>query len=426
MLSKYKLFAFLLLISLTYILQFYLVLTHKQRLDFSSFYSSTKAWEMSKNPYQVLTTSYLPTVEKLPVNLNPPFFLWLTKPFSHLSYYKALTLWYILSFIAGLVGAGLVFKLTFSAAFYHEYKLYLYLTYLSLFSTLANAAIVQVGAFLLFFIMLGFYFYKKGNDLCAGFFWGLITALKLFPALLFFYMVLQKRYKLALTFSIIALILSLIPWFNYGSTIYREYFSMLPRVLWHGDNWNASFYGYIFRLFMHIPLSLSRLSAIRIIYVLLFTGTLLWYLKKTRHAPSPEYAFALTLICMLLMSPLGWIYYFSLLLFPFCLGLQGITQDSSPLKNSQLWGLLSLFLLNFPIGYKCSAEMPSYIDKLTIFSFHFYGLLILSYLFAYKTKLPNKSFQLSQLATFFIPTFYIILAFGLFSPLIIVLRNTLS
>ena len=151
---------------------FYFILTYQYRLDFSSLYTACQTLAQGDNPYRVLLTTYLPTVKKLPANLNPPTVLMLFSALSHLQYDKAVAIWSIISFILGLIGATIAFKYAFSATFLKKNGIYLYLLYVSFYAPITDTAIAQLGALLLFCIMCGYHFYMKRRDYSAGNFWG--------------------------------------------------------------------------------------------------------------------------------------------------------------------------------------------------------------------------------------------------------------
>jgi alpha-1,2-mannosyltransferase len=371
--------SFALLILMIYGTLFNLAFTYHLRLDFSSLYSASKAAAEGTNPYQVLYAHYLPSVKKLPANLNPPVVLWAFNPLIHLSYDHALLLWCITSFILGLIGANLVFKYAFPQDLLKKDKLLFYLLYLSLFSTIMNTTIAQFGTVIFFFIMYGYHLYLKKYDYFAGFFWGIIISFKLFPALLFFYVLLQNRYKVFWLMLFTTILVSLVPWLTFGSTIYFEYINMMPRVLWYGDSWNASIYGFIFRLLANSHYEITHLLWVQLAYVVIFCVALIAYLvymKKIEKQPAAHASFCLTLVVMLLLSPLGWLYYFEILLLPLALTWKNSFHKNTPIKIQGLW-YLCLFLLNFPLNYIPTHSMHSYLSKLSVYSFHFYGLLLL-------------------------------------------------
>lgn len=432
-----------------YSIIFYLIFTYQYRLDFSSLYSACGALLNHYNPYQVLETTYFPVAKKLPANLNPPFGLWVFSPLTLISYPVAMVLWSIFSFILGLIGAHIAFNLAFSADFLKKNRFYLFIIYLASLATLANTAIAQLGSLLLFFTMSGYYCYRKHKDYLAGFLWGIIITIKLFPALLFFYVVVQKRYRvfcaMVLTFSV----LLLIPLLVYSVDIYKNYFSMMTRVLWYGDSWNASIYGLLFRLLVDINHRPVSLVLVNVLYFSLFLFILLFYLqairniqeeKDARHVEhsetspkrrgilrfalddvclfrclpqvsySPHKAFCLTLVTMLLLSPFGWLYYFSLLVLPLCLTWAAATTSSGLLI---LWSIC-LFFINFPLDYIPSTKMGPFLDKISFYSFHFYGLLLLMYLTTQIKAVHPPSFTRAApifLSVFSFDIFIIIISF---------------
>lgn len=405
-----------------YCLLFYFILTNQYRLDFTSFYSAALALMKDENPYRVLTTTYLPVAKKLSANLNPPIVLWAFNPLAKLNYHTALALWSAISFILGLIGAGIAFNYAFSARFLKKNWLNLYLIYLLFFSTIMNTAIVQLGAVLLFFIMLGYHFYLNNRNYLAGILWGFIIAVKLFPGLLFFYVLKQGRVKVFVIMLATFLLAWLIPLLIYGPTIYTQYYAMMTRVLWYGDSWNASIYGFIFRLFIDVHDTTQSLILIESFYIFLFFISLIWYLKKLgpseinqiNHQP-----FCLTLAMMLLMSPFCWLYYFPLLIFPLILAwLVAVDKKTSSIKAILIW-LVCLFLINFPMDYVSSWHMTNFINRLGFFSFYFYGLLLLIYLLTRTEKIVGANeTDIDETKYFFLPVTFVIFAFGLLVPTI--------
>jgi alpha-1,2-mannosyltransferase len=391
--ATYRLTALLIV---TYTLLFYLVFTHQYRLDFSPFYSASQAFFQGDNPYQVLFTSYFPTVKKLSVNLNPPFVLCLFRPLSILPYDMAVVIWSVLSFVSGLIGAGIAFYYAFPALRHQRHYFIFYVLYLTSYATLMNAIIAQVGTWILFFAMAGYHFYKTNRDGRAGVLWGLLIAIKLFPGLLFFYVLIERRYRVFIIMLTCVLLFSMLPLLIDSFAIYSHYFSMLSRVLWYGDSWNASLYGYIFRLVVD---GKQHVLTAKIIYVPCFFAVMAGYIRSllffqtSTHIVSEHQGFCLTLVCMLLLSPFGWLYYFPLLTFPLAvLWVHMLTQ-----QRLYIW-LTAWFFINFPMDYVRATHMTSVLSKLGIYSFHFYGLILLLYLimtmhYPHKKTTPSQRLQ---------------------------------
>ncbi len=106
----------------------------------------------------MLYTTYLPVPHKLPVNLNPPFLLWFLLPISYFPYQVAVRVWFFLSMISGLIAATMVAEAKFFNDFYKKNDLILLLIYLSLYPTLVNQLIDQIGTILLLLLILGYHF----------------------------------------------------------------------------------------------------------------------------------------------------------------------------------------------------------------------------------------------------------------------------
>lgn len=402
-----------------YCILLYFILTHHQKLDFSSFYSTVHALLQGENPYKDLTATYLLTDRQLSANLNPPIVLWLFNPLAYLGYSTALLVWSVISLILGFFGAVIVFRYAFSAVFLQNNYLNVSLLYFAFFATLMNVTTLQLGTLLFFFIMVGYYFYLHHREYLAGFFWGMIIAMKLFPALLLFYVLKQKRFKV-LGMMIITLVIAwLIPILVYGVTIYKQYYSMMSGVSWYGDGWNASIYGFICRLF-HYSNREKHLLFIKILYLFCFCILIIWYLKRlgpTERDPVNHQPFCLTLAMMLFLSPLGWVYYFPLLILPLILTWFVALHDKDT-KMMLLW-LLCFFLVNFPLDYVKIQNMPDFWGRMSFFSSYFYGLLLLIYLLGKRKKIyGNNEIQVNVAKNHFMPVVIIILAFGLFVPTI--------
>lgn len=406
---------------LVYGMLFYLLLSMQFRHDFPSFYTSAIAYFNGTNPYEVLTATFLPIPGKIPANLNPPFFLELMRVFISLDYHQALVIWSLISFCFGIIGAFLVFTITFEKEYLKRNWLGLLCAYLALYSTVMDTNIAQLGALLFLFVMAGYYFYIKGRDSLAGIFWGIIVAIKLFPALLFFLALSHKRYRVIFTMATVCVITWLLPLLHHGTSMYSDYFEMLSGILWFGDSWNASIYGFLFRILVDINDKNQSLAYIKILYGIVFIITLLWYLRtiyRVKDHPDNHRAFCFTLVMMLLLSPFGWMYYFSLIIMPLIITWQNLeVQKTIHSKYSALW-LICLSLVNFPLSYLRIKTASNIFSKTSIYSLHFYGLLILAYLLI-QTMNQTKQHQIriTEVHYLFYPIIYI-LTFGFSIPLI--------
>lgn len=416
---RYQQICFSLALFSVYCVLFYFILTHHQKLDFPSFYSTVHVLLQGESPYKDLTATYLPTDNQLHTNLNPPIVLWLLNPLAYFSYSTALLVWSGISLILGFLAAVIAFYYAFSAAFLQKNYLNVSLLYFAFFATLMNVTTLQLGTLLFFLIMVGYYFYLHHRDYLAGIFWGIIIAMKVFPALLFFYVLKQRRFKVFGVMLMTLVVAWLIPILVYGVAIYKQYYSMISRVLWYGDGWNASIYGFIYRLF-HCYGTGEHLLRIDLLYVSCFSILIIWYLRAlgpNSQAPVNHQPFCLTLAMMLFLSPLGWVYYFPLLVLPLILTWFAALHDKDN-KMMFIW-LSCFFLINFPMDYVKAQNMPHFLGRISFFSSYFYGLLLLIYLLGKRKKIyGNNEIQVNEAKYHFVPVIIIILAFGLFVPAI--------
>ena len=369
------------IILLTYTLLFYVQTEQLLNIDFTSFYASVLAYSQDINPYQDLPSIFLSSTNKLPTNLNPPAFLQIAAPLVYIKFWTLVTGWFFISLILGICGALISLYILSTREYFKKNWLIFTLIYLAMYPTLMNASITQLASLLFFFIMAGSYFFLRKYDYWAGLFWGFIIAIKLFPGLLFFFVYQQKRHKVFFTKLITCLLVSLLPLLSKDISIYSNYFGILQRVTWYGSSWNASFNGVLFRLFTH-PGTDHILVNLKIVYWVIFIILFIWYIKKLylfeKH--SKHHAFCLTLVMMLLMSPLGWFYYFPLLFMPLILIWNSLCQTKVlTTKSLGLWAVCP-FLINFPTGNMLVKNMENLMYKTTFYSIYFYGLLLIIYL----------------------------------------------
>jgi hypothetical protein len=415
--SHVRFFVFMFVISV-YCALLYTIITCQYNSDFASFYSSALSARQGTNPYQTVFTSFLPIKTQSLINLNPPIILLLFYPLTYFSYPVALDIWLVLSIILGLIGAWFTFNIAFTPNFVRKNWLSLYTIYLFFFFTLICLSTNQVGTLLLLCLMLGYHFYLKNDDYPAGILWGFIIALKLFPGLLFFYVLRQKRIKLlAIMLTTIAFCF-LIPLLVYGPQIYSQFYQVMIGIEWYENPWNASVLAFIHRIFMEI----QHIDWIMPTYIIVLFISLVGYLWSLSTSDDPEnknhQPFCLTLVMMLILSPLGWIYYFPILLFPLMLLWASFLKEKEHLSQAAKIWLTSLFLLNFPTASITTMQAVHYDDKTSLIPFYFLGLVTLIYLLTVKKKsLPgNNEIVINENKSSLILTAFFIMAFSFIIP----------
>lgn len=182
------------------------------------------------------------------------------------------------------------------------------------FPVTATMLLGQIG--LLPFITLGLFWLalENGRTRQAGVWLGFALALKLFVGLIFLWLVLQRRWRLLLWGALSWAALMLAGLLLFGVENHRDWLHALTRMDWGTQSWNASLSGFTSRYFTADQLWARW--AVHSAGLIGSTAALLWLSRQTRRlgeARTLNLGLALTLPLMLLLTPLGWLYYFPLL-----------------------------------------------------------------------------------------------------------------
>lgn len=400
--STFKKFFAVILIGLLYGLIFYFSLKLELRTDFTTFYTTANAFFTSHTPYQETKLTIWDSNINVGINLNPPFFLYLLQPLTKISFIPAFFLWQIGSLLLGLAGFLIALRIataesgsTPPVSLLELYFWPITMSYLLFYPTLMNASFGQIANTLFFLIMAGYYCYLQRRDLLAGIFWGLAIAIKIFPGLLFVFVLHQRRYfvfAIMLLCNVTALSLPLL---THDAQIYTQYFEIIHHITWYGDTGNASLLGFLARVFNYLP-NASELYWTKMCYNIIAILVLVGYLFKLKRKDSdskPHFNFCLTLTMMLLLSPFAWVYYLQLLVLPILLLWQ--TQYVT-IKNALIYSM-ALILLYFPQGLilNQNKNLSHLWITLTLDSMNFYGLVLITiYLYKHNTLQP---FPINQL-----------------------------
>ncbi len=360
-------FILLILLNMLYgMLMVGLVLKHQHVNDFMSLYSGVKAYLAHQIPYQEFHPLWDEHTLSLPYNLNPPIVFLIFLPFTLLPYTVSAVLWLISLILMGLASFYLSLSILFPSRTWRAHWPMLGLLYCMFGALLANEGFLQLGTLLALLVIAGYALLLRQRECAAGIIWGVAAAIKLFPALLLFYLISQKKWRGAATLLFTMLLLFALPLYLYPVSIYWDYVHLLKSVTWYGDSWNVSLYGYLHRVLS------GRYHFIHGLFLMLSALSFIWYIKELFSESQAHYGFSLTLLMMLFLSPFGWYYYCTLLTFPLLM--------LSKRYMTHLWFLLGFFFLNLPVDYIAVRHMPQIFDKAVLYSIYFYGLLLFIYL----------------------------------------------
>ncbi|MFA6152636.1 MAG: glycosyltransferase family 87 protein [Chitinophagaceae bacterium] len=233
----------------------------------------------------------------------------------------------VFNIISALLFVVAVFR---SFRFFDIPDYFLLLIPLLFFTPIVNNVYFGQGYLLLLALLLeGFLAYRKQNLVLSSIFWGVAILFKLFPAVIFFYLLLRKEYKNALYLFLACTFFFLVSLVINGVEVWQYYFGNILPKLNAGelnDPFTISFQSVFMllkRTFIYDdllnPYPVYKSQYLFIIFMGLFKAGILAVvisLSKQKKLSSTM-SFALWLFVSMLVSPNGSSYSLILLLFPF-------------------------------------------------------------------------------------------------------------
>jgi hypothetical protein len=258
--------------------------------DFNTFVRAGKAIVTGSNPYT------LP--ERLSTNLNPPItlfvFQFLAEPDTQFLY----QVWRIISFILYIILVAVLARTYNNPVTPTHVVLAFCMT--GIWYTLLMG---QIYIFLLFLCLSAWLLLKSGNQVAAGIIIGLLAAIKpnflVWPGLL----LLSGGVPAAISSFGIAALISIIPLFAYGSTVYVQWIQMLAVYKAAPLATNMSIYGFTSRL------GLPTLGIVLSFVLLVAIANFVW-----RRRPSILEVSGIAIVVSLLATQYAWVGYAVLLL----------------------------------------------------------------------------------------------------------------
>ena len=340
-------------------------------------YVAKKQQAKAKNTEPDLT---LGIVEKTTIpNLSPPFATMLVSFFSRFISEQQFSLGIKLLCIIG----ELVALYFLSQRYFQHQKWFAYFSFIlinfSFMGTVYNISFGEIALLLNFLLIVSTLCYEKKKDFSAGILLAFAANIKLFFAIFLLLFLAQKRYRALCSFILAGIFFATLPFYCYGLVPYQGYLKALSELYWYPVNWNASYLGILSRIFgdkANYYHSLFQFPVITfIIYYGLVAGYAVFIFKFCQALKDNVIqAVALLVPCMLLLSPLGWYYYFPLLILSFLHLFKKIQQKKNYLIY--VFSFLTLLLvINFPVGVQMKHSI-SLAFQLTIGSYLFACLFL--------------------------------------------------
>ncbi len=258
-------------------------------------------------------------------NLNPPFQTLLFSPLGLLDTRVAYLIWTAFSLFCGLGAAILIGRKKWGSPRRALASLVTVCLLLLYFPTVMSVFMGQWPLVLFLWLTLAWLAWREGYHSLAGGILGILAGIKLFFGAFFLFFLARREWRASIMFAAAGLLSVLLSVLAAGPGSILEYLRVLQDVDWFSASWNASILGFAKRVLGEPGnATLLRLPALASILgralSLLGAGLLVIMARRGQENDSSEdlrdLAFSSCIVLMLLISPLGWIYYFPFLLIP--------------------------------------------------------------------------------------------------------------
>lgn len=335
------------------------------------------------------------------VNLNLPFVGILMMPFRFSNYTTSFWVFSLIGIILCIISILLIIKKVFQPRKKIVYCIGILLA-LSYYPVFLNTKQGQIGTIVLWLTTLGWLSFREKKSNWAGFFWGMAFSVKLFVGLFLWMLLWQKEWQALKIFLITSIVCALMSLFIFKPDIYLHYLSIFKQIDWYNVNWNASLLGFLGRIFGHnqeTNIAIYHFPLLTQILYMAFAAALLCMLptfskKNPTSIFSKDLSVAFTITAMLIISPLGWIYYFPLLFIPFAIIFYW---NQNKFHQTMLHYLLaiSIFFSSYPSPLSQSHQIVNLKDIFLFSGIYFYALCILMIIFLkMRASLKTPKFEM--------------------------------
>ena len=299
--------------------------------DFAKFYASGRLLAEGQDiyapvplqQYGPLPPAFHPTNHVLGSNLNPPAVTLVFLPFAMLSISSALRAWAILSLGLALLSCALIWREMNPPPRQSAGLLWLFCGFLLYFPTFAALQLGQLTFLTFFVLVVAWLAVKSDHEIVAGVLIGLALSIKLFIGLVVVYFLIRRRWRIVFWSSLIFAATIIVGALAAGWDSYARFLSVLASVNWYDSPLNASIAGLTSRLFggtgtteslLHLPLVGRWLNYALTFISCLVLAWLAWPRTKATENEVDALGLGVAFCFSLLISPLGWSYYFPILL----------------------------------------------------------------------------------------------------------------
>jgi len=307
--------------------------------------------------YKNIFVSYAP---------NTPFLSLFFFPFTYVSLATAKIIFNSISLLLFLFSIRNLFKV------YQFRAVYLFVIPIVFLIPIRNSFLFGQVYLLLFFLLSeGFLAYKKEAYMKMSVFWGIAILLKVFPIVLFGFLIFKKNFKALIYLSVVCLILFGMSLLINGIDIWEFYFrSVLPK------SGNGEITSEFVQNYQSMFMFLKALfpSNIVLFSMTLFSFKLMLLILSffvTKNETSSIKVFSFWILISILLSPYGSTYISVLLIFPFLFFIKDNTFNFGKLAIIILFFLIS----NIPTHYFSQFSIPFSFPRLLLLLLLFFLLI---------------------------------------------------
>ena len=259
-------------------------------------------------------------------NLNPPVFGFIALALAALPPSAAWWIWGVASGLASLIALSLIAgTLTTKSPDLVLMTALAWVAFLFYYPSFTAYSLGQVTFFLFLPLVAGWLALRNGQDFVAGAWIGLAASLKPFFGLFLLLFFAGRYWRAVAGFVLVGLVALMGGAWLAGVKSYFQYASILSDVTWLSASWNGSIAGFLDR----IARAAGDTSALRVDWLwssmkITLVAAVLWIslgavfkARRLGRALQSDILFGIAVPAMLLMSPLGWLYYYPFLFLTF-------------------------------------------------------------------------------------------------------------
>lgn len=330
------------------------------QLDFTKFHISANALINGDDIYRRVPSDYFGPIdakmedvpEKLHPNLNLPFVTVLLSPFGLLDLDTGMAVWTMLSICFSLATAFLLGREIGTLAGVKALPPWIITGVLAIallvyYPNWIGAALGQLSQLLLLVLTATWISARRGHDRAAGVLFGLALMLKPFTGILLLLLPWLGRWQLLAWYITSAAAFAGIAALIAGPESYLHYLVGLREINWHAAGWNASLMAPITALMGGgdgpgiYSLPSLRLPVWMAVSIVLYALLVIQIRALRPDQIKLDVTVAGSIPLMLLISPLGWLYYFSLI----WITVAAVVLATAELNHAARWRWGPLFIL---------------------------------------------------------------------------------